>query len=167
MEKLRLGQITGAVGLKGEVRVYPYTDYKEKFEELPHVLMGEKKHSIQNVRYQKNMAILNLSGVNDRTAAEACKGEFLFIDRADAPPLPEDTYYVADLLGLAVIEEDGTPVGKLADVIQNSAQDLYVVEDEEGKRFSIPAVGAFIRGINVEEGFIRVHLIPGLRESGV
>ncbi|MBE6033046.1 MAG: 16S rRNA processing protein RimM [Clostridiales bacterium] len=167
MEKLRLGQITGAVGLKGEVRVYPYTDYKEKFEELPHVLMGEKKHSIQNVRYQKNMAILKLSGVNDRTAAEACKGEFLFIDRADAPPLPEDTYYVADLLGLAVIEEDGTPVGKLADVIQNSAQDLYVVEDEEGKRFSIPAVGAFIRGINVEEGFIRVHLIPGLRESGV
>ena len=167
MEKLRLGQITGAVGLKGEVRVYPYTDYKEKFEELPHVLMREKKHAIQGVRYQKNMAVLKLSGVNDRTAAEACKGEYLFIDRADAPPLPEDTYYVADLLGLSVIDEADEPVGKLADVIQNSAQDLYVVELEDGKRFSVPAVGEFVREINMEEGFIRVHLIPGLRESAV
>ncbi len=166
MDKLRLGQITGAVGLRGEVRVYPYTDYKEKFEEIPHVLLGGKKRLIESVRYQKNMAVLKLSGVNDRTAAEACRGEYLFIDRADAPPLPEDTYYVADLLGLSVVDEEDKPVGTLKDVVQNTAQDLYVIEDEEGRRFSVPAVGEFILEVNVNEGFIRMHLIPGLREVG-
>ena len=92
METLRLGKITAAVGLKGEVRVYPYTDYKEKFEEIPHVLLEGERRRIQRVRYQKNMAILKLEGIEDRSSAERCRDLELFIARADAPPLPEDRF---------------------------------------------------------------------------
>lgn len=164
MEKLRLGKVTSAAGLKGELRVYPYTDYKEKFEELPYVLMDDRECRIQGVRYQKNMAILKLEGIDDRNGAEACRDKELFIPRADAPPLPEDSYYVKDLLGLAVVEEDGRELGVLKDVIQGSAQDIYEVETPEGKRFLLPAVEEFVREISLEKGTITVHLIEGIME---
>ncbi|MGI6734397.1 MAG: ribosome maturation factor RimM [Anaerovoracaceae bacterium] len=165
MEKLRLGRVTGAVGLKGELRVYPYTDYKEKFEEIDYVLMDDLRFSIENVRYMKEMAILKLSGIDDRTAAEACKGKDLFLFRKDAPPLPEDTYYVKDLIGLSVVDEDGKCIGRLKEVILNEAQDIYMIEPEDGgKPFPVPAVNEFIKEVDLQKGTITVRLIEGLRE---
>lgn len=165
MEKLRLGQITNAVGLKGELRVYPYTDYKEKFEEIEYVLMEDVKYPIEGVRYLKNMTVLKLTGINDRTTAEKCKGKNLFIFQKDAPPLPEDTYYVKDLIGLRVLDETGRELGKLKDVIQNNAQDLYEVEPTSGENsFMVPAVEEFVLSIDLKEGIIRMRLIEGLAE---
>lgn len=166
MEQIRLGQITAAVGLKGELRVYPYTDYKEKFEELPHVLLDGAVRKVEKLRYNKNMVVLKLTGIDDRTAAEAQQGKYLFIDKEDAGPLPEDTYYVKDLLGLAVVDEEGAPVGVLKDVIKNTAaQDLYEIEMEQGKTFLLPAVGAFVKEILMEERRMIIHLIEGLVEE--
>jgi 16S rRNA processing protein RimM len=165
MEKLRLGRITSAVGLAGEVRVYPYTDYKEKFEELEYVLLKDEKYEIEHIRYNKNMAVLKLKGIDDRLAAERCREEDLFIYREDAPALPEDSFYVKDLLGLSVIDEEGRALGKLVNIIKNSAHDLYEVEPEGGgKTFLIPAVEEFIVEITPEKGMIRVHLIEGLTD---
>jgi len=165
MEKLRLGRITSAVGLAGEIRIYPYTDYKEKFEECSYVLLRDEKYPIEKVRYHKNMAILKLKGINDRTAAEKCREQDVFIFREDAPPLPPGTYYVKDLIGLSIVDESGEPIGTLRDVIKNSAQDLYEVEPNDGgKPFLIPVVEEFVPEISPEKGFIRVHLIEGLRE---
>jgi 16S rRNA processing protein RimM len=163
METLIFGQITNAVGLKGELRVYPYTDYKEKFEEIDYVLLEDKKYPIQGVRYMKDMVVLKLVGIDDRTAAEKCKGIDLYIFKKDAPSLDEDAYYIKDLIGLRVIDESGIELGKLKDIIQNRAQDLYEVERVKGgNSFLVPAVEEFILEINLKEGFIRMHLIEGL-----
>ena len=165
MEKIRLGKVTNAFGLKGELRVYPYTDYKEKFEEINYVLMDDFRYTIENVRYMKALVVLKLTGIDDRTSAEACKEKDLFLFLSDAPPLPEDTYYVKDLIGLAVVDEEGKHVGRLSDVIINSAQDIYMVEPHEGgKPFPVPAVEEFIKEVNMEKGMLCIRLIEGLRE---
>lgn len=163
MKEIRLGMITGVSGLKGELRVYPYTDYKEKFEELPYVLLDGEVHEIIRVRYNKNMAVLKLSGIDTREDAEKQRSKILTIEREKLGPLPEDTYYVADLLGFAVVDEEGKPVGTLQNVIKNNAvQDLYEIRRENGKTFLLPAVKAFVRQIDMEEKRMTVHLIQGL-----
>ena len=165
MEKLRLGRVTSAVGLAGELRVYPYTDYKEKFEEIDYVLIKDNKYPIEKVRYVKDMAILKVKGIEDRTAAEKCREAELFISREDAPPLPADTFYIKDLLGLSVVDENGTRLGTLVNVIKNSAQDLYEIEPVNGgKNYLVPAVEEFVTEISPEKGEIRIHLIEGLTD---
>lgn len=165
MEKIRLGRVTNAVGLKGELKVYPYTDYKEKFEEIDYVLMDDLRYAIENVRYMKAMVVLKLTGIDDRTSAESYKEKDLFLFRTDAPPLPEDTYYVKDLIGLRVVDEEGNTVGRLSDVIINSAQDIYMVEPHGGgKSFPVPAVEEFIKEVDIEKGMLCIRLIEGLRE---
>lgn len=165
MDKLRLGKIVNAVGLKGELKVYPYTDYKEKFEYIGYVMIEGRSYNIEAVRYIKNMAILKLDGIDTRTEAEDFKEKELFIPREDAPPLPEDTYYVRDLIGLDAVDEEGRSIGSISDVIINSAQDIYMIWPHDGKReFPVPAVEEFIREINIEKGIIVVRLIEGLQE---
>ncbi len=163
MEQLKLGQIVSVVGLKGELKVYPFTDYRERFEELKELNIAEKVFRIEKVRYgNNNVVILKIEGINDRTSAEKLRGSFLMIDKNNARKLPEDAYFIGDLIGLRVIKSDGTIVGRLTDVIQNKAQDLYEIETEDKIKFLIPAVEEFVLNIDVENGIMKVHLIEGL-----
>lgn len=165
MERLRLGKVVNAVGLKGEIKVYPYTDYKEKFEEIEYVIIDESRFTIENVRYIKNMAILKLQGIEGRTEAESKKDKEVFIRTSDAPPLPEETYYVKDLIGLLAIDEEGQEVGRLNEVVINSAQDIYMIEAiKDGKIFPVPAVDEFIKKIDIQNGKIHIKLIEGLQD---
>lgn len=163
MEKIKIGRIVNAVALRGEVKVYNYSGYKERYEELSRIIVGDKEYEIEKVRYQQQMVILKLSGVDDRNAAEALKTKDVFITEDDLVELPEDTFYIRDLIGLAVKDADsGELLGKLKDVLQPSSQDVYVVELAEGGQFMIPAVSEFIREVNLVEGVIFVHLIEGM-----
>ncbi len=162
---IRLGKVVNTVGLKGELRVYPYTDYKEKFEELPYILIDNKNFPIESVRYVKSMAVIKLSGVDNIETAEQLKEKDVFIIRKDAPALPEDTYYVKDLIGLKVEDEEGKILGTLTEVTLGAAQDIYMVQlDRENRMFPIPAVSEFIRKIDLEKGTITVKLIEGLMD---
>lgn len=163
MEQLKLGQIVSVVGLKGELKVYPFTDYRERFEELKELSIAEKVFRIEKVRYgNNNVVILKIEGIDDRTSAEKLRGSFLMIDKNNARKLPEDTYFIADLIGLTVIKSDGTIVGRLTDVIQNKAQDLYEIETIDKIKFLMPAVEEFVLNIDVKNGIMKVHLIEGL-----
>ena len=197
LERFKLGQIVNAVGLKGENKVYPYTDYKERFEELDQLFIEDKVYEIDRVRYQGNLAIVKFKGVddrnaaealkgkylyidrvryqgnlaivkfkgvNDRNAAEALKGKYLYIDRENARPLEEDEYFVPDLVGLKVCSPEGEVYGTLKDVIQNTAQDVYEVQKEDGGVFMIPAVKQFIKNVDIPGGVITVELIEGMLE---
>ena len=164
MEKIKLGQIVTAVGIKGEVKVYPYTDIPERFEEIDSLMIESKTAKINGVRYMKNMVILRLEGVDDRNAAEALRGKNLYIDRKDMWEMPEDTYLVKDILGMTVMDPEGNRIGKLVNVIQNSAQDLYEIEQEDGKKFLLPAVGEFVQTVNLNKRIMVVRLIEGLVE---
>lgn len=165
MDKIKVGQVVNVVGLKGELKVYHYSDYKERFEELTKVYLEGIRYQITGVRYMKELVILKLAGIDDRTEAEKHKGQEIFIDKEDIRVLPEDTYYIFDLIGLTVIDEDGARLGILSDVIQNSAQDLYEVERENKSKFLIPAVEEFILKVDLQEKTMTVRLIEGLMEG--
>ena len=167
MEKIKIGTIVNAVALRGEVKVYHFSDCKERFEELDEVILERKGKSqtyrIEKVRYQNDMVILKFKGVDDRNAAEALKESDVMITEADLKELPEDTFYVRDLIGCSVFNvETGTEIGTIRDVLQNSAQDIYVIKTAGGKDAMIPAVGDFVDEVNIEERFVKVRLIPGL-----
>jgi len=164
LKRFKLGQIVNAVGLKGESKVYPYTDYKERFEELDSLYIENTVYKIEKVRYMGEMAIIKFAGVSDRNAAEALKGKYLYIDRENARKLGEDEYFVPDLIGLQVKDEAGENIGELCDVIQNSAQDVYEIKMPDGKTFMIPAVGEFILKVDMDNREMVVRLIEGMIE---
>ncbi len=172
MEKIRIGKIVSAQGLKGEVKVYNYSDRPERYEELDEIIVSGKKTpdevmKIQKVRYMGNMVILKLEGVDDRNASESLRDRDVFITEADLKELPEDTFYVRDLIGMKVVDMGQYgDLGVIKDVIQNSAQDVYVVSMPDGREIMIPAVKDFIKEVSLEEKTVRTTLIPGFVDEG-
>ena len=164
MEKIKIGKIVNAVGLKGEVKVYNYSDSEEVYERTPEIYTGDRLLKVENVRMQKNMVILKLSGIDDRNAAEAAKGTELFITEADLPELPEGQFYIRDLIGMEVEEQGGSFHGVVTDVLQNTAQDIFEVKRDDGKTVLIPKVDAFVQKIDGKERLITVTLIEGLTD---
>ncbi len=162
MEKIKIGKIVNTVGLKGEVKVYNYSDSIEIYETIESIYVEDRLTVIENVRAQKNMVILKLEGADDRNAAEALRGEELYITEDDLPELPEGQYYVRDLIGMSVTEEDGNLLGHVTDVLQNTAQDIFEVESENGKKLLIPKVDQFVLDIDAEKREITVRLIEGM-----
>lgn len=163
MEKIKVGKIVNAVGLKGEVKVYNYSDSSEIYETTPQMYAGDELLTIENVRVQKNMVILKLQGIDDRSAAEAARGRELFITENDLPELEEGEYYVRDLIGMTV-KENGEVLGKVTDVLQNTAQDVFEVERDGGRQLLIPRVDEFILDIDIKTRQIQVKLPEGLTE---
>ena len=162
MEKIKIGKIVNTVGLKGEVKVYNYSDSIEIYETVESIYVEDRLTVIENVRAQKNMVILKLEGADDRNAAEALRGRELYITEDDLPELPEGRYYVRDLIGMSVTEEDGNLLGHVTDVLQNTAQDIFEVESENGKKLLIPKVDQFVLDIDAEKREITVRLIEGM-----
>lgn len=167
MQKITIGKIVNAVGLKGEVRIYSYSDRKERFEELESLILtgknGDRTYQVENIRYQKNMVIAKLAGVDDRNGAEALKDHDVNITESQLPDLEEDTFFIKDLIGCSAADEAGGRVfGVIEDVIQNSAQDIYVIRLEQGGQAMIPAVGQFVREVDIKKKIVTIRVIPGL-----
>ena len=161
MDLFRLGKITSPVGIKGEMRVYSYLDELTRFSDIGEVLLDGRRVKVEKVRFQKNMAVIKLAGIDDRNASELLRGKDLFIEKAELD-LGEDTYFTDELTGCAVVDEEGNKLGTLAEVIANPAHDLYRVEREDGSSFLMPAVKAFITALEPENRLIRVSLPEGL-----
>jgi len=162
MDRIKLGKITAPVGVKGEVRVYAYTDELTRFSAIKELWVEDKPAEIENTRYQKNMVILKLSISPDRNAAELLRDKELYLDRDKLWDVPEDTFFVKDLLGSKCIDESGNTLGTLSDVIQNPAQDIYVIKDSADKENMVPAVKEFIKLVDTDAKTITIHVIEGL-----
>ena len=160
--RIKVGKIVSAVGIRGEVKVYPYTDYPERFEELEGVYAGDEWLEIERVRYQKNVVIVKFAGSDDRNRAESLRDRFLTIDRKDLRQLEEDEYFIFDLIGLEAQDQEGKRLGRVSDVIQNTAQDLYEIETDSGKKYLIPAVREFVTEIDINHGIMKIKPIEGL-----
>ncbi len=162
MERVKLGKITAPVGIRGEVRVYPYTDEITRFSDIKELELEDRPAKVLGVRYQKDMVVLKLDLLPDRNAAETARGKTLYLAKDKLWAMPENTYFVSDLLGCRVYE-DGACLGTLSQVVQNtSAQDLYEVEREGAKPLLIPAVKEFILAVDPQEKRIDVKLPEGL-----
>lgn len=163
MEKIKTGKIVNAVGLKGELKLYNYSR-PDRYEDLDQILIGDRLYCIENVRYQKDMVILKVEGVDDRNAAEAVKGKDVYISEEDLDELSEGEYYIKDIIGFDVMDEAGNVLGKLDDIIQGTAQELFCIKPEKGKMIYLPVVDEFIRGVDTDKKEIKVQLPEGLLE---
>ena len=140
-EYFEVGQIVNTFGIKGQLKVKPFTDDINRFEELKTVYICKKnemkKVEIEDVKYNKQCVLLKIKGIEDLTEAEKYKGLFLKIDRKDAKKLPKDTYFIADILGLEVYTEEDELLGKVDDIFPTGANDVYVIKDEMRKTIII------------------------------
>ena len=150
-KRLEVGQIVNTFGIKGEVKVVPFTDDIKRFDELKNVYVKTKKESkqykVENVKYHKNMVLIKLEGINNVESAETLRNAFLEIDRKDAIPLEEGTYFIADLIGLEVYTEEGKLLGKVDDIYNTGSNDIYVVKDELGKQILLPGIKEVIKEV--------------------
>ena len=140
-EYFEVGQIVNTFGIKGQLKVKPFTDDINRFEELKTVYICKKnemkKVEIEDVKYNKQCVLLKIKGIENLTEAEKYKGLFLKIDRKDDKKLPKDTYFIADILGLEVYTEEGELLGKVDDIFPTGANDVYVIKDEMRKTIII------------------------------
>jgi len=161
-----VGQIVNTFGIKGFLKVKPFTDEITRFEELNKVYICNKNEmqevEIEEVSYQKNMVLLKIKGIDDLTNAEKYKGLYLKIDRKNAKKLPKDTYFIADLLGLDVYTDEGEHLGKVDDIFSTGSNDVYVVKNDLGKQILLPSMPEVLKEIDLENEKITVHLIDGL-----
>lgn len=143
---MEIGQIVNTYGIKGFVKVQPFTDNIRRFEDLKQIYLQLKKgletFEIEEIKYHKQMVLLKLKGIDDINEAEKYRNCYLKIDRKDAVNLPEDTYFIADLLEMEVTTEEGEMLGKIADVYPTGSNDIYVVKNEQGKQILLPAIRA-------------------------
>ena len=167
-EMFRVGVISSTHGVRGEVKVFPTTDDPQRFRRLREVTLDTGREQlvmkIQNVKFFKNMVILKFGGYDNINDIECYKGKELWIHRSQAGNLKKDEYFIADLVGMTVTEEDGHVLGTLSDVIQTGANDVYVVKMESGKELLLPAIRQCILKVDVESGQMQVHLLPGLMD---
>jgi len=153
-KKYEIGKIVNTFGIKGEIKIYPYVDY---IMDLKYFYVDDNKMEIEKCRTQKNLVIVKIKGIDDINVVEKLKGKIASVYEEDLPSLPEGTYYIKDLIGLDVITDDGRELGKLDDVIQTGANDVYNVNG-----ILLPVIDEVVKKIDLENHKIVVHLIDGL-----
>ncbi len=161
-----IGQIVNTFGIKGMVKVNPFTDDISQFEEMETILVDKKGNlleiQIEEVKYSKNQVLLKLKGIETVEEAEKYRNCYLKLPREKARKLPKNTYFIADLIGLEVYTEEGKLLGKVDDIYNTGASDIYVIKDELGKQILLPAIKDVIKQIDLEQEKIVVHLLDGL-----
>ena len=158
-ELLECGKIVNTHGIRGEVKIIPWADSPEFVCGLPAIYIDGKAIKIRSARVHKGNVIALLEGIDDVNAAMLLKEKVVSMSRKDAK-LPEGSFFIADIIGLDVICEDGTKLGVLEDILSPSLQQVYVVKGE--REIMIPAVPKFILETNVAGGYIKVRLIEGM-----
>ena len=159
-EYLEAGKIVNTFGVRGEVKLQPWCDSAEFLRPFKTLYIDGAPRRVLSSRVHKEMLIVHFEGVEDLNAAMALKNKLVTFARS-AAELPEGRFFVADILGAAVVDEDGRTVGRLTDVLELPAGQVYVVEGEDGEH-TIPNRGEFILDVDTDENVIRVHLIEGM-----
>lgn len=164
---LKVGVITSTHGVHGEVKVFPTTDDANRFKRLKHIILDTEREKltleIEGVKFFKQMVILKFKGLDHIEDVERYRQKNLYVERKNAVKLYKDEYFIADLIGLQVFEEDGKLFGTLKDVITTGANDVYAVEmADTGEEILIPAIKQCILDVKIEERKMTVHIMEGL-----
>jgi 16S rRNA processing protein RimM len=165
---LQVGVITSTHGIRGEVKVFPTTDDAARFKKLKNVILDDGRQKIDmeiaSVKFFKNMVIVKFKGIDNINDVEKYRRARLLVTRENAVPLEENEYYIADLIGLSAISDEGEELGTVTDVLQTGANDVYVITTTEKKEILVPAIRDCILQVDLEKQEMRIHLLPGLRD---
>lgn len=165
-EYFEIGQIVNTSGLKGILKIKPFTDDIKKFSNLKTIYIKTKsgltEFKIEQVRYVKNMVMIKLAGIDTVEEAEKYRNLYIKILRDQEEELEAGSYYVVDILGCKVNTDANQELGKIVDVFQTGSNDVYVVKDEQGKQILLPAIKQVIKNVDIKNKIITVHLLEGL-----
>ena len=164
--KLQVGVISSTHGVRGEVKVFPTTDDVKRFKRLKEVILNTGKEEItleiEGVKFFKQFVILKFKGYDNINDIEKYKGKSLLVTRANAVRLRRDEYFIADLQGLTVVDEEDKVLGTLRDVMETGANDVYIIDMTDGREVLVPAIKECILHVDVEAGKMQIHLMDGL-----
>ncbi|WP_026660436.1 ribosome maturation factor RimM [Butyrivibrio sp. AC2005] len=170
-EYFQVGVIASTHGLKGEVNVFPTTQDPERFLDLEKVILdtgreGKKELTIERVRFNKKFVIVKFKEFNDINEVERFRHRELIVRREDAIPLEEGEYYLADLEGMKVVDEDGKELGIVKQVIQTGANDVYEMERSDAgdgaDTVMIPGIRECVKNIDIDNKVMTIHVMDGL-----
>lgn len=165
-ELLQIGAITKTHGVHGEVKVFPMTDDVRRFKKLKTTLLDTGKEyielEIEGVKFFKQFVILKFKDYDSINDIEKYCGKGIFVTRENAVRLRKDEYFIADLIGLNVLDESGNAIGTIDDVLQTGANDVYDVKMTDNRELLLPAIKECILEVNIEERYMKVHIMEGL-----
>ena len=162
---LQVGAVTSTHGLRGEVKVFPTTDDPGRYDDLKQVWVNQggemRPLTVERVKYFKQFVIVKFQGLDTIEAAEPYVKKELYVARANAVSLGDNEYFIADLIGMEVQDEEGNILGHISEVLSTGANDVYVVAGGS-REILIPAISQCILAVDVAGGSMKVHLLEGL-----
>ena len=157
-ERIVIGRVGAAHGIRGEVRIIPLTDFPARFAALREVMVGDELLHIESVKPQGKNFLMRFREYTVREDAQKLTGRLLTVARAEAAPLDEGEYYVFDIVGLTVYDEENNELGTVENVLRTGSNDVYAVRSEDGREILIPALRKVVRTIDVPNGRMTVRL---------
>ena len=166
MQSVLIGQIVNVHGIKGEVKVYPYTDDVDNLaKKLKRIYLDEQMSKSYDVtcRIQKGMILAKISTIDSVEKAEMLRNKYIYISEEDLDTLEEDSYYVKDLIGLDVIDiRNDNLIGRLDYIFNTGANDVYEIATTDNKKVYLPAIEQVIKKVDIKARKIYVELMEGL-----
>lgn len=163
---INVGKIVGSYGYQGMVKIMPLTDFPERFKKLKTVILWQngkgREVAVEAARSHGESYLLKLQGIDSPEAAKDYRNALLKIDKSQLYPLPENYYYHFQLQGLSVYDEEKGHLGKLTEVLETGANDVYVVQSPEYGEILLPAIKDVILEVNLAAKTMQVRLLPGL-----
>ena len=161
-ERVAVGRINAPWGVRGHVKVTALTSNPERLAIGSRVFVAGEPRTIRDVKRPRGFPCILFEGITGTDAANRLRGALIEIDEADLPPLPEDVYYVHDLVGLRVVTSTGDEIGTLEDVLETGSNDVYVVRRPGQKDVLVPAIDGVLLEVDLEGGVVTIEAVPGL-----
>ena len=165
-EFIIIGKVVSTQGNKGEVNVLPLTDSIDRFKNLDNVFLRSKKSqtilNVEKIRKRKDTVILKLKDIENIEEAKMIVGSFLEVERKNAVKLPKETYFIFEIIGLEVYDENNIFLGKVENVISTGSNDVYIVKGKNKKELFIPAISEVVKNVNLEKKRITINMVDGL-----
>ncbi len=165
-ERFQVGIITASHGVRGEAKIFPTTDDPKRFRRLKEVLLDaggkETLLEIESVKFFKKFVILKFKGIDTPEEVQKLRQKSLYVTRENAVRLGRNEYFIADLMGLLVQNEDGEEIGVLREVLETGANDVYLIDLKDGRELLLPAIKECVLNVDVEAGQMRIHILDGL-----
>lgn len=163
---LKIGVLTTSHGVKGEMKLFPTTDDLSRFKKLKTAYLENKGTfepvEIESARIDKNMILIKLSCIDSPETGAKYRRRELYVDREHAVKLQKDEYFIADLIGLKVLDENDEEIGSIKNVFPTGANDVYEISMKDGREFMLPAIKECVLEVNIEQGFVKIHILDGL-----
>lgn len=158
-KRIVIGKIVAPHGVRGDIRIMPLTEKPEQFLDLDYLFLKDnRKLTIKNARFHKRMVLVTTEEINDMNTAELLRNQEVLINAEDLPELDEGKFYVADLIGLPVYDEQGTKIGTFKDSLSTGSNDVYIISVPGAKDILLPALKIYVKEINLVEKRIVVTL---------